>query len=160
MIALVRPVRAALMTVVVAAGCGWPGSGDQAWSRHAVAALGAPDGYLFVFSPFNCALRSEQIAAMNVLADRRRRTGRVLTVGHELSDSIVAADAMARLGVRLDVRPLATSALRSRPRAGLNAPLAIAIRNGEVIAVLSGSLAERLDTWLAWLEQWPSEERP
>ena len=128
--------------------------GDRGpWNDLVVASLEASDGYLFVFSPFNCSLRSAQITAMNELAIRRRRTGRILTVGHELADSNAAADAVRALGIRLPTRPLASTPLGRGHAAGLSAPLAIAIRHRRVVAVLAGPEAERLHTWIAWLEQ-------
>jgi hypothetical protein len=141
------------LAFALAMACTPPKPGHPLWSERAVASLGADDGYLFVFSPFNCSLRAPQIRAMNELARRHRRSGRILTIGHALSDSTTAAQAVAELGILLQSRPLATTALGGSPVAGLIGPLAIAIRHGKVIAILAGANAERIDTWLAWLEQ-------
>src|SRR3982751_1578338 len=68
--------------------------------------LESPDGYVFVFSPFNCSLQGSQIDEMNLLASRTRRSGIVLATGPAgLSDSAAAA-AVARLGVKLKARAL------------------------------------------------------
>jgi hypothetical protein len=139
------------MTALIAASACRPT--EDSWARRAAQTLGASDGYVFVFSPFNCSLKAEQIDAMNELATRQRRSGRVLTVGHEIADSATASEAVADLGIRLRASPLAATPLgRSSQPAGLHVPLVIAIRDGEVIAILSGADAGRLDTWLAWLE--------
>ena len=126
---------------------------DDPWSRRAVATLGARDGYLFVFSPFNCSLRAPQIEALNALAARQRRSGRVLTIGHEVADSAIASRLVVDLGLRIPTQPLAITSLgRGGAQAGLRAPIAIAIRGGEVVALLSGSDLDRLEGWLDWLE--------
>lgn len=129
-------------------------SGSDTWAQRAVATLGADDGYLFVFSPFNCALRQRQIEAINELAGRTRRTGIVLSVGHEVADSAVARAAVVALDIRLRSVPLATTPLgRAGRAAGFTVPTAIAIRGGQVVSVVSGRDAERIDTWLEWLER-------
>jgi hypothetical protein len=142
------------LALVATAACGAPGSSvDDLWSRRAVATLGARDGYLFVFSPFNCSMREAQIDALNALASRQRRSGLILTTGHEEADSAIASRLVGDLGLRLRARPLAMTPLgQNGARAGLRAPIAIAIRGGEVVAVLSGADLDRLDGWLDWLE--------
>jgi hypothetical protein len=142
------------LAMIATAACVSPRpTAEDFWSRRAVATLGARDGYLFVFSPFNCSLRAPQIDALNALAARQRRSGRILTIGHELADSTIASRMIADLGLRIPAQPLAATPLgHSRARAGLRAPIAIAIRGGEVVALLSGSDLDRLDGWLDWLE--------
>ncbi|HET9426532.1 MAG TPA: hypothetical protein VFO55_14265 [Gemmatimonadaceae bacterium] len=118
-----------------------------------MATLGAAEGYLFVFSPFNCALRAPQIAALNALSERSRRSGRLLSIGHELADSAAARRATKELGIRLKTGPLATTRLgASLGTVGLTTPFAIAIRENRVVAVLSGADTQRIDSWLAWIE--------
>ena len=142
------------IALVATAACVSPGpSIDDAWSRRAIATLGARDGYLFVFSPFNCSLRAPQIEALNALGARQRRSGRILTIGHAVADSAIASRLVVDLGLRIPAQPLAMTPLgQGSARAGLRAPIAIAIRGGEVVAVLSGSDLDRLDGWLDWLE--------
>ena len=115
------------------------------------AALGARDGYVFVFSPIDCSLRQEQIDRLNILAARARRSGVILTTG-PIDDS-TAARAVALLGIRMRTAPLAVTTLSAAiDAAQLRLPLAIAIRHGRVIGVLAGQEAERLDAWVSWLE--------
>jgi hypothetical protein len=115
--------------------------------------LGSGDGYVFVFSPFNCSLQGDQVDEMNTLAARTRRSAIVLATGPaNLSDS-AAASAVARLGIRLKARSLAGTDLEDLAEdTSLGMPLVLAIRHGEVIGILSGATAERLDTWIPWLE--------
>jgi len=118
-----------------------------------VAALGSNDGYLFVFNPFNCVLRQRQILAINALKKRSRRSGRVLMAGFDLGDSLVARKAFEELGIELPSAPLATSPVaESHAFRSMGWPLVLAVRDGRVIAALSGEATDRLDTWMAWLE--------
>jgi hypothetical protein len=155
----VQQARLVLASLLVAA-CVQPMPEDSL-ARRAVATLGARDGYVFVFSPFNCSLRGEQIDLMNELAARRRRTGVILTaVSSDISDSTAAA-AVSGLGLRMRTLSLARSPLRAiTSRDRLRLPLAIALRRGEVVGILSGDDAERVDTWIAWLEQRATPELP
>lgn len=146
-----RHIRALSAGVLLGVACARPDRGD--WTRDAIATLGAMDGYLFVFSPFNCALRQPQIDALNALATRARRAGKILTIGHELGDTAIARQTVAALGIRMVSMPLAATAFgRSPETRSLGFPLAVAIRGGQVIATLSGSEAERIDDWVAWVE--------
>jgi hypothetical protein len=146
-----------LATVLSSACRGQPGPERESLRQRAVAALGARDGYVFVFSPFNCSLQASQIDAMNLVAARARRSGIILTVAPgEVADS-VSATAVARLGLRMKVRSLARSPLRDvMTDEQLRLPLVIAIRGGQVIGMLAGDSVDRLDSWLAWLEQRPA----
>jgi hypothetical protein len=106
-----------------------------------------------VFSPFNCSLRKEQIDFMNALAGRSRRSGIVLTLGPGVIEDSIAAKAVAALGIRLKTRTLARSPLRELIAVDrLSVPLTIAIRRGRIIGMLAGESAERLDSWITWLE--------
>lgn len=147
-----------VLTGAIAVACqGQPRSGGESLRRRAVTALGARDGYVFVFSPFNCSLQAEQIQAMNMVAARTRRSGIILTVAPgEVADSVTAG-AVARLGLRMKTLPLARSPLRDvLTSEQLRLPLVIAVRGGQVIGVLAGENVDRLDSWLAWLEQRPT----
>jgi hypothetical protein len=147
----------ALAVVLTSACRGQPGPEGDSLRHRAVAALGAPDGYVFVFSPFNCSLQAAQIDAMNLIAERTRRSGVILTVAPgEVADSVTAG-AVARLGLRMKAQPLARSPLRDvTTNEQLRLPLVIAVRGGQVIGVLAGDNVNRLDSWLAWLEQRPA----
>jgi hypothetical protein len=151
-------VKAAIaMAGMLLCACAGSGQrGDASFRERAVSALGGPDGYVLVFSPFNCTLTGAQIDAINALAARRRRSGIILAFSPSPADDSTAATAVARLGIRMTTRSLRESPLRDvGTRDGLRLPIAIAIRHGEVIAMTSGESAERLDSWLSWLEQRP-----
>lgn len=130
-----------------------------AFDGRAVTALGAQDGYLFVFSPFNCSLKASQIDAINLIAQRTRRSGVILTAGFASVDSLTAADAVAQLGIHMRFVPLTNTSLATYVGGGgMQLPLVIAIRGGRVIGLLAGPDAERLDGWIAWLEQGALEQ--
>ena len=147
-------IRAMSAGVLFAPACSSPsGLAPNQWTRQAVAALGEKSGYLFVFSPFNCALREPQIEALNAQAHRTRRSGRILTIGHGLDDTATARRAVEALGIDMKTVALATTPFGRAPETqSLGRPLAIAIRDGQVIAILSGADAGRIDAWIAWLE--------
>jgi hypothetical protein len=152
---ILRHIRALSAGVLLSPACLSSTTPDREndWTRRAVATLGAKDGYLFVFSPFNCGLREAQIDALNALAHRSRRTGKVLTIGHELVDSAIARRAVTELGITMPSIALgATPFGSSRETRSLGVPLAIAIRDGQVIATLAGADVERIDRWIAWIE--------
>lgn len=121
--------------------------------RDVVETLGARDGYLFVFNPYNCTLREAEIEMMRELGARSRRSGKVLTLGHDVGDSTAARRAAEDMGVTLPVGSYASTRLRgSRFMRTIGSPAVIAIRNGQVIATLSGEDFKRSAAWIRWLE--------
>ena len=129
---------------------------EAALAGNAVSTLGAPDGYVFAVSPFNCFLGRRQVEALNALAARTRRSGVILASGGAAVDDATAAAAVGALGIRMRTRRLAGSAIgRELNRLGWNPPVVIAIRHGAVVGVLTGEQAQTLDTWIAWLEGQP-----
>jgi hypothetical protein len=128
--------------------------GNKPLSERIATVLESRDGYVFVFSPFNCSLQARQIDEMNVLASRARRSGVVLATGPSgLSDSAAVA-AVDRLGIKLKARALERSGLEYLVHdQSFDMPMVIAIRQGAIIGILSGASAERLDTWIPWLER-------
>jgi hypothetical protein len=138
---------------VLVAACVRPAPSPQSLGRRAAEALGARDGYVFVFSPFNCSLQQEQIDALNTIAARKRRSGIILTIGPGNLDDATSANAVAKLGLRMRSKVLMRSALRGLiERERMESPIVIALRSGRVIGTLSGESAERVDSWIEWLE--------
>jgi hypothetical protein len=147
-------VGAGLAVAVTAAGAPRRGDASPDTARAVVVtALGATDGYIFVLNPFNCVLREAEIETMQRLALRHRRSGRVLTMGHDASDSATARRAAVELGVTLPVSPLGASSLANSPLLrSIGTPAVIAVRNGRVIGTLAGVDFERSAEWIRWIE--------
>lgn len=147
----------AVAMFVMATGCGQAPSLSEA----AVTALGARDGYVFVLSPFNCFLSADQIAVLNTIAARSRRSGVLLASGAAASSDSASANAVLGLGIRMRAsRLLGTPLDRGLGSLGWKPPIVIAIRNGEVIAVLRGEQAKDFHTWIGWLERQSMKPEP
>lgn len=143
-----------LLAGVLLAGCIRPAQPTPSLGSRAVETLGARDGYVFVFSPLNCSLAQEQIDALNAIATRTRRSGILLTLGPSDFDDSTSAAAVARLGLRMKSMVLTRSPLRGLvDRGQMAAPIAIALRGGRVVGVVAGEYAERVETWIEWMEQ-------
>jgi hypothetical protein len=139
-------------------GCARRASAESAQDERQaiVSTLGADDGYIFVINPFNCMLRQPQIDAMNALAQRHRRGGKVLMAGFDAVDSIAGVEALRDMGITLPASPLETSPLaKSGTFKSMGWPVSFALRDGNVISVLGGGEAERFGSWIAWLEHAP-----
>jgi hypothetical protein len=143
-----------LLAGVLLAGCIHPPQSTPSLGSRAVETLGARDGYVFVFNPLNCSLAQEQIDALNAIATRTHRSGILLTLGPSNFDDSTSAAAVARLGLRMKSVVLARTPLRGLvDRGQMAAPVVIALRGGRVVGIVAGGYAERVDTWIEWLEQ-------
>jgi hypothetical protein len=147
--AVARRHAGALAMCIMASACG----SAPGLSGATIAALGARDGYVFVVSPFNCFLTADQIGVLNAIAARTRRSGVILTAGAAAGTDSTAARAVADLGIRMRAsRLLGTPIDRGLNSLGWKPPVIIAMRHGEVVAILRGEQAREFDTWIAWLE--------